>query len=643
MFANKRLSDLFATIRNAEYTPTNKLASLYKVTDRTVRNDITKLNEILQDKGAHIEMRRGMGYRLVIDDPESYQAFLATQEKPHTSGPDLTSTDDRIRFLLSILLTSDTHISALKLAELVYVGENTMQNYLHQIRGILEEYDLALVSRHGQGLKIFGREADRRRCFMEKVIVRDSRSYVTGFSASEQALFPTIDLLKLEEIVHRNLMNSEVATSDYGIKNLLMHIALMIDRIQHGCAIEGDRYSGIAPRFNELLDATCSEIEQAFGISISETERDYLYRHVLLNIKLSAPGTPEDRFSDEVDEMLESIYTNYGFDLRHDDELKQNLLTHLNSLFASHDLPASRKNPLLGTIRSNFPLAFEIALTSTLKVFDQEPYAMTEDEVGYIALHLGAALERRAPAATRRQKVIVVCGNGHAIALMLKSRIETMFSDRLEVCKTSTYREFAQLSAAELAEISFAVSTVPLDGCSLPWTLVDFSLRPHDTEAIARLANGAVGNDDLGLDDLFSEKLFTHIEGIAPSREEVIETLCGLLEDEGIVDESFHASVLKREGISDTSMTRNFAIPHPLKPSSSSTKVAVALLDEGIRWSADATDVRIVFLLAVRAGEMSEIERLYDLLIEVTNNRNLRHTIMAAKSFDELMQAISRA
>ena len=52
---------------------------------------------------------------------------------------------------------------------------------------------------------------------------------------------------------------------------------------------------------------------------------------------------------------------------------------------------------------------------------------------------------------------------------------------------------------------------------------------------------------------------------------------------------------------------------------SKQTKVAVAILDEPLKWNGDET-VRIVFLLAIKNGDSLNMEHLYDVFIELVNN-----------------------
>lgn len=642
LFGNKRLHAIFETVRRASFTPAARMAELFDVTERTLRSDIAKINAALEGHGAFIDIKRGQGYHLVVQNEQLFDEFFAATRERAASEPDLSSADARIRFLLHELLVSDAYRSYDELAEVIYVSDNTLQNYIRHIKDILTEYDLALLVKPGVGVNVLGREDNRRRCFMERVLVRNMRSYVKGFTDDEARLFPHIDLEELERIVRRHLERSDIVSTDYGFKNILVHTALMVHRIMSGCPIETSEDAVASTRVAIFLDGTCQDLERAFSISICQAERGYLLLHILSNTNLDRFGIDDHLFRTDVDALLDSVMANYGFDLRDDAELKRSLLQHLASTFSGKDLNIVKKNPLLNTIRSSFPLAFEIALASTSKVFSTEPYTLSEDEVGYVALHLGAAIERHNPVDRPLHNIMLVCGSSNSIARMLESRLLTYFGDRISIARCISYRECRELAAADLDGIAFIVTTVPLESAPLPHVLVDFSLSTQDTETISRMLNGLEEHGDSRISSFFDHELFFHLEDPL-GKGEVLETLCTRLEENGYTDASFLPSVLERETLSDTTMDPLLAIPHSLSPSSAKTKVAVAVLDHPLDWNAGSKDIRIVFLLAVQAGDRSNIEHLYDLLLDITNNRRLQQDILSAASFTQFMNVLENA
>lgn len=640
MFAYRRLDRALDIIRSSEYTPADQLARQLGVTARTVRSDVAKINEVLERHGARIAMKREAGYHLTVGDGTAFDAFQAESQHLHRTSPDLSSAGERMRVLLRTLLDAADYISYEALAEKIYVGENTLQNYIRQAKELLADYDLALMVKAATGVKVMGREANKRRCFMDNIIVRNMQSYVTGFTKDERRLFDRIDLDRLEEIVRSHLKRARVGSSDYESKNLIMHTALMVSRIQAGCEIESNEHVLISPRIESFIDETCSDLEAAFGIRIGRAERNDYYLHLLINTNLEDSEADEHHFEADVEAMLEYVHHDYGFDLRDDATLKKSLLDHLASTFQAKSLKMAKRNPLLATIRTNFPLAFEIALSGTLKVFDTEPYTLTEDEVGYVALHIGAAIERKTPATQERWSVLLVCGSGNSIARMLESRIETYFGDKLKILGTVSFHEFSDLEASAFDGIAFVVTTVPIPNCPIPYVLVDFSLGVRDTEAISRLLNTVESARFNRVGMLFDRELFVRFDAPA-TKNEVLRALCTRLEESKVVGTGFLDAVLERESISDTSMAPAFAIPHSINTMGLKTKVAVAVTSEPLAWSPSASEVRIVFLMAIRTADRANIEHLYDLLIDITNSRSMQQAIIAATTFNTFMSALN--
>ena len=88
------------------------------------------------------------------------------------------------------------------------------------------------------------------------------------------------------------------------------------------------------------------------------------------------------------------FYQDYNFDLRNDEILIADLFRHLKSIFTSKLYDLNSTNPLLETIKTNYPLEYEITLTAISKVFICEPYVLKEEDVGYVSIYIGAAIER---------------------------------------------------------------------------------------------------------------------------------------------------------------------------------------------------------------------------------------------------------
>jgi len=648
MFEYERLNQIFAAVREASYMPAAQLASICHVSDRTIRTDVSRINRKLEGHGAKISMHRGRGYRLEVSDQDAYDSFAA--EFGDASGDqDLSSATGRLRALLGILLRSDSYITVEELARQIFVEESTALGYLHQARQIMSRYGIECISKRGQGMRVFGREADRRDCFVHEAIQRDLYSYVTGFSAEEQLMIENVDLHELQTVFNEQFARSGLVTTDSGAKNIMLHLALAISRVKSGYVIEDEQTKPTDAKSWSFVEEMCDILERDFEVDLGFSERYYVYRHVRLNTRAgddpstndASPDAPD--FEEKVAQLLEVIYRNYSYDLRNDAALKEALVNHLTSIFKAFELNNPRKNPLLGTIQTSFPLVYEITLMSCSEVFTEEPYTLDEDSVGYISLHIGAGIERLTSKDTsNRPWAYVVCGSGKAALSMLTSRVQSYFGDKVEVKGSMTYREYGKLSEHDFAGIAFVITTLPLDNSPRPTVFVDFKFGSADIKAVSRFVASLDGDRFRKLEWFFARENFMVVDE-KTEKDELLRKMCAGLQREGVVDENFLPSVMRRESVADTSMNSLFAIPHSMKPEALHKRIAVAILREPLAWSEEHTSVRIVFLLAIKAGDRFEMESLYDLLVRIVEDGKLQQDLATVRDFDELMRVLATA
>lgn len=641
MLEYRRLDRILDILLGAMFTPVSKLSSLIGVTDRTLRDDVSTLNRTLGKNGAHVELKRGVGYHLVVNDRDAFDAFLASREQSRESNT-LASTSGRFRLMLKDILERTGFVTAEELSREISVGDSTIQAYIHQAREILGRYGIELVSKRGMGFRIFGREEARRDCFANEVVDRTYRSYATGFTVNEQIIFDQINLYELDEIVNRHLDRANIRANDYELKNIKVHFALMVTRTASGSIIESAPEMGYPNEVRAFADEVCDEIQERMGVRVPEAERAYICRHLIANAK--APGSQVDAawLNERIDALLGLILDDYGYDLHDDPTLRRGLYNHLSSIFRAIDIGNPMRNPLLNTIKQSFPLNFEIALMSTSKVFDRPPFVLDEANVGYVALHIGAAIERRSKGQSATLRALVVCSFGNAAASSLQAQLETLFSSSLKVVATLSHWDYLKLPEDFFEDVALVISTVPLKDCPCPTALVDFSLPPADIKSVSRLVQYLEDDNSDKILRFFSADAFRVVHD-GTDKESLLRDMCSRLVDAGVAGEGFFASTMERESVADTSMNEVFAIPHTMRPEATRTTVSVAILKHPLSWSASCGAVQIVFLLAVRPGDRLEMEHLYDLLVRIVEDHHLQQELIAVTDYNDFLKVLAGA
>lgn len=558
---------------------------------------------------------------------------LQNQIEKQTNVLTFNSLDDRIKYILQKLLYSQDYVILDDLTNEVFVSRNTLQNYIKPIKETLETYNLIYVSKPNLGVKVFGNEKDKRECLLNEILCKDTPTYIIGFTKEEQMLFRDIDLFEIQTLVNQLLNKHDIHASDYDRKNLIMHCALMISRVKTENYIPFDVQFPIQDDIYELIEQLCIQLENKFDIQITSGEKQYIYLHIASNTHMNIYSVNTVKLQNQITKLLEVIYEEYNFDLRQDAILKKDLFNHFSSILSSKNIYMNKKNPLLNTIKTNFPLPFEITLTSTAKVFSE---ALTEDEIGYISLHIGAAIERCFTSMYQKKRVVLVCGSGIATTRMLEARLQTFFNSKIVIVNKISYAEFMHY---DFANIDFVISTIPIQSDNIPVEIVDFTLKNTDIEKISKRLSHMDKKANF-VTKFFDKQLFLH-KSNAVTKEDVLKELAHLLENQNIVSDTFIHSVLKRESIACTNLNDIFAIPHPMEACSNETKVAVAILDQSVEWNDKHEEVQIIFMISIKQGEQKQFEHLYDLFIEIVGNTKLQQDIVHSNSFEEFLYTIS--
>lgn len=632
MFSSSRLEEIFIQISKNEFTTIKELTNSFHVTDRTIRTDIQAINLEIAKYECEILLKRKSGYYLMSYNKDKFKE-LQNQIEKQTNVLTFNSLDDRIKYILQKLLYSQDYVILDDLANEVFVSRNTLQNYIKPIKETLETYNLIYVSKPNLGVKVFGNEKDKRECLLNEILCKDTPTYIIGFTKEEQMLFRDIDLFEIQTLVNQLLNKHDIHASDYDRKNLIMHCALMISRVKTENYIPFDVQFPIQDDIYELIEQLCIQLENKFVIQITSGEKQYIYLHIASNTHMNIYSVNTVKLQNQITKLLEVIYEEYNFDLRQDAVLKKDLFNHFSSILSSKNIYMNKKNPLLNTIKTNFPLPFEITLTSTAKVFSE---ALTEDEIGYISLHIGAAIERCFTSMYQKKRVVLVCGSGIATTRMLEARLQTFFNSKIVIVNKISYAEFMHY---DFANIDFVISTIPIQSDNIPVEIVDFTLKNTDIEKISKRLSHMDKKANF-VTKFFDKQLFLH-KSNAVTKEDVLKELAHLLENQNIVSDTFIHSVLKRESIACTNLNDIFAIPHPMEACSNETKVAVAILDQPVEWNDKHEEVQIIFMISIKQGEQKQFEHLYDLFIEIVGNTKLQQDIVHSNSFEEFLYTIS--
>lgn len=473
---------------------TEKLAHSLGVNRRTVLRELPQLSEKLEAFGVKLERRAGAGLRIWGEEHA-----LSNLEQEMKNAPDSSklTPEERRHLILLSLLEQKQPVKLYAFARRFNVTEATISYDLDKIEEELWDYDIRLIRRPGLGIKLEGAESSLRRLildlfyknFQEEHLLRILKDNVSGGEMLKNDTPPTgakvipweyvlkfIDgrmVMQIEKILDEVLKSSNFPLADSSYAGLLVHIALAMDRLKDKDAITMDK--GLLlnlkkTREFKLAREIARSLEKHFELTIPEEEMGYITMH-LLGAKLRIDGGLDEFFMIDHREATEAAHRilkqageELKVDLLKDRRILEGLAVHLKPAISRLKLGMEIRNPLLSQLKQNYPEIMQVARKAGKTLGDIFHVRVPESEIGYIAMHIGAALENK----TERHsiKALLVCASGIGSARMLASRVQKELPE-LVVQNVVSLGE-AKQTLEKYPFVDMVLSTVPLELDRIP-------------------------------------------------------------------------------------------------------------------------------------------------------------------------------
>ena len=633
-FPNQRLAQLFTLLQN-ETLPQEELAQRLSVSTRTVRADITALNALLLHYGAQFILTRGSGYQLVIHDPTRYQTLEESAPKaqhiPRTAA-------DRIHFLLVRFLTSAFSIKLEDLADTWFVSRATLQGDMVDVRERFQRYQLTLETRPRHGMKLFGSEVSIRACLTD-LLWELSQPGPLNPLIGEEAFDASVPTL-LAGVLQETLTRHHVRLTDAGERFICLYGAVAVRRVSEGYPLADFSAEDVAQNVRDAARELASTLQQLAGKPLAAAEEEWLCVHLAARqVQDVDPGTiSADDDEALVNYILRYINQQYNYNLLDDAQLHADLLTHIKTMITRVRYQIMIPNPLLDNIKQHYPMAWDMTLAAVSSWGKYTPYAISENEIGFLVLHIGVGLERHYNIGYQRQpQVLLVCDTSNAMVRMIEAILQRKYP-QLEIAATLSQREYEQ--RGEIAE-DFVISTVRISEKEKPVVTIAPFPTDYQLDQIGKLVLVDRTRPWM-LNKYFDEAHFQVID-TPMDQQALFATLCQQLQQEGFVGAEFHGSVVEREAIVSTMLGDGIALPHALGLLAKKTVVYTVIAPHGIAWGDETA--HIIFLLAISKSEYEEAMAIYDIFVTFLRERAMAR-LAATRSFAEFktvaMECVSR-
>ncbi len=464
----------------------SEIAEQIGVSKRTIQREIDYVEKVLPYEGLNIRKKKNFG--VWLDGEAKYfeqlrMKLASFQEKG------IIDKEQRVHQIIFELLRDITPKKLFYFSNLFGVSEATISSDLELAEEWLKKSHVTIVRKPGYGVILKGKEKDYRAALqrfvkenvddesMSTALYRGGTAVFDAFPDSDQVtnfydLLNSDILGRVSRTVQEIQDNRLRQMTDNSYIGLILHITIALDRILKDEIIEETETEYPAMQKDEdynLALKVISRLEEEFAIRIPQVEMDYVLLHIKgSKISYSNPGQNEPRnlfaseiLIDTIDQMIDEFDSKTAFELKCDEEFIQGLLIHMEPALIRLKNDLAIFNPVLLDIKNEYPQLFLQCKKASKVISDQIGVEVNDDEIGYLAMHFAAALERtnNRKRSKRVVEIGIICASGFGVARLMISKLRNVLKQEV-VLKPYGKDE---ITPAVISKTDFFISTMQFD------------------------------------------------------------------------------------------------------------------------------------------------------------------------------------
>ena len=546
-----------------------------------------------------------------------------------------------IYIIKKTLLEKQDYIDIFDLCEELFISYSTLKKDIYKMNTSFANFKITFSSENNK-LHVGGSEQNKRKLISHVMSEEVSGNFLNLTLLQES--FPDYDLDDACTLIKDICKQHHYYLNDFSCVNFILHVTIMVSRINHGNHIINN---------NELIQVTnkndekiakelCLALEQVFNVSFNSSEILEIY--ILFKNNANYINDENENVSllvsDEIIQITKNIIKNvdeHFFINLDSDNFITPFMLHLKNLKNRLIKNNLLKNPMLDSIKISCPTIYDISTFIAYQLTLSFHENVNEDEIAFIALHVGTEIERQKKEETK-VSCLLLCPEYLNITSTLHKKIMMDFGDQLTIQKSISFENEILGNNFDLL-----ITTVPVLESTNYFTvllppfpmsyeknkILDAIIRIENTEKSQILTNN--------LNFCFNEKLFYSMnEDISKSA--VINELAERMINLGYVEENFKEEIWKRETASSTAFM-NIAIPHPMKMSAYKTSIGVVISHKGIDWG-NQHFVNVVFMIAFNKIDNKHFHALYESLVLLFNEPIVISEIKKCKNFNDFKDIV---
>ena len=617
-----------------DWVTSTYLSEIFNLSRRTIRNYVSKINAkntqvLIESSNKGYRVNSNAASLLKISGDERIETPLA-----------------RVNFILRKLINSKNAVDFFDLAEELYISESTLSKDIKQVKKLIKDFSLKMT-RKGNIISIEGNERNKRKLIYHLLSLENKNDFIaftsTGIVVEQDQ--PTILQDKISHIFHEN----DLFLNDFGLNNLIVHLLVIIDRIRKGKQISEsvslDKVNG--SKDYQVAVVVKKFIESMYNIEISDNELYYLALIIAsnsnpLDYSLVTSENIQDYINDsyiktcrKAIKHLEQTYYLEPFD----DSFMVNFTIHISNMIQRAKNSIYVKNPLTLETKTTYPFIYDMAVFVANEIRDGEKIFINEDEITFIAFHIGTYLENNKNN-TEKVNCVFVYADYHDMHLPTLTQIRHTFKDDLTILEIIPVKEIPNT----VIECDMVISTVD--------AVIDTSARVVRINFFPSQSNIELLRDEIStikqkrkkqaiienIQRFIGRKIFKK-EFYTDDEFEMINILSNECYQLGLCKASFKNEVLERESLSPTSFNNFVAVPHSLKHNAIQSFMSVVINEKSMKWGDNS--VNIIILIGISKKDRAAFREIFDDLIAILSEPIYVNQLIKCQDYDGFIDTLT--
>ena len=636
--------------KKKNYVPTRYFADHLEVSERTIFNDISLLEELLGEYGVRIDRKPNQGIKLCGDLETSEQLIQKIIKKLKLEDVSGYSALYRRKLIAKWLLIENKTVTYQSLSMDLYISTSCLIKDLDQIRKFMDE-EVNLIS-DVKGTRVEGTEIGIQKTikrFAYYLIEQERHNFtITSYGRILEQLFSKGVIEQVSQSMKELVSVSAGNISEQYLKSLFISLLILTERSYRGnhldelrdIQFEGKEYLTNYP----LAVQICHNISSKLSFTFTELEHKYISNQLFahrIEVKMNNSYI-ENLFNYDTKRIISDVSEAINIDLTDDKKLYNSIMYHIFPMVYRIKSGIDIVNPLIHEIKNNYGVLFRI-IWYVMEDFEKKyDFKLTDNEVAFITIHFRVAIERK----EQMSKILVVCQTGLVTSDLIINRMKKFLPSNIQfklIAKPSLEEE-------DLSEVDFIISSVQLQNIDRPVLYVSPLVRDTDLLKIysyylkysSTIRNKETNKLEPGILSPFLSSRYIFLNENITTKKDCLNKMIDLLEQDGVVDQSFGTTVFEREKLGSTLVQDWVAVPHGLQSSVNETKISIMTMKHPIKWNNESY-VSLIILLAVANKDIVNIRKFLGHLYKIIlKTENLEKNIQKLHDPNDLIALLER-